>query len=119
MSITAIVENDTIKLPTHVPNGTRVEILLPEESAVRDSAPDPLEAVIGAYNGKAEATGRSASAGQSFYEAAREYIGMFEGPRNLSTSSDPFDAVIGAFNGKAEATGRRADEILYGPKRAD
>lgn len=33
MSITAIVENDTIKLPVHVPDGTRVEITLPEEKA--------------------------------------------------------------------------------------
>ena len=32
MSITAIVENDTIKLPVHVPDGTRVEIVLPTES---------------------------------------------------------------------------------------
>lgn len=30
MSITAIVENDTIKLPVHVPDGTTVEILLPQ-----------------------------------------------------------------------------------------
>jgi hypothetical protein len=28
MSITAIVQNDTIKLPMHVPDGTRVEIVL-------------------------------------------------------------------------------------------
>ena len=33
MSITAIVENDTIKLPIHVPDGTRVEITLPPASA--------------------------------------------------------------------------------------
>jgi hypothetical protein len=33
MSIMAIVENDTIKLPVHVPDGTRVEITLPGESA--------------------------------------------------------------------------------------
>lgn len=33
MSITAIVENDTIKLPVHVPDGTVLEITLPEESA--------------------------------------------------------------------------------------
>ncbi len=33
MTITAIVENDTIKLPVHVPDGTRLEITLPEESA--------------------------------------------------------------------------------------
>jgi hypothetical protein len=31
MSITATVENDTIKLPMHVPDGTTVEIQLPEE----------------------------------------------------------------------------------------
>jgi hypothetical protein len=32
MSITALVENDTIKLPPgiHVPDGTKVEITLPE-----------------------------------------------------------------------------------------
>ena len=92
MSITAIVENDTIKLPTHVPDGTRVEITVPEEIA---------------------------PAGQSFHEAAREFIGMFEGPRDLSASSDPFDSVIGAFQGKSEATGRRAEEILYGRDCAD
>jgi len=33
MSITAIVENDTIKLPMHVPDGTKVEITLPEKGA--------------------------------------------------------------------------------------
>ena len=32
MSITAIVQNDTIKLPVHVPDGTRVEITLLEET---------------------------------------------------------------------------------------
>lgn len=31
MSITAVVENGTIKLPVEVPDGTRVEITLPEE----------------------------------------------------------------------------------------
>jgi len=60
MSISAIVENDTIKLPAgvHVPDGTKVEITLPTGSAF---------------------------AGQSFYEAAREYIGIFDGPADLST----------------------------------
>ena len=33
MSITATVEHDTIKLPVHVPDGTRVEITLPERFA--------------------------------------------------------------------------------------
>ena len=31
VSITAIVENDTIKLPIHVPDGTSVEVWLPGE----------------------------------------------------------------------------------------
>ena len=64
MSITAIVENDTIKLPIHVPDGTRVEITLP---------------------------GNGAAGGASFYEAAREFIGMFEGPRDLSTNPRHLD----------------------------
>jgi hypothetical protein len=64
MSITVIVENDTIKLPTHVPDGTRVEITLPGESAAN---------------------------GQSFYDAAREFIGMFDGPRDLSTNPRHLD----------------------------
>ena len=38
MSITAIVENDTIKLPMHVPDGTSVEITLPEESGEKGGA---------------------------------------------------------------------------------
>ena len=33
MSITAIVENDIIRLPVHVPDGTSVEVLLPGESS--------------------------------------------------------------------------------------
>jgi hypothetical protein len=46
MSITAIVENDTIKLPMHVPDGTSVEITLPEEGSgpVRR---EPLAALAG------------------------------------------------------------------------
>ena len=60
MSITAIVENDTIKLPMHVPDGTRVENTLPGESAVRENGSDPFDAMIGAFHGKAEATGRCA-----------------------------------------------------------
>ncbi|MEQ1860308.1 MAG: hypothetical protein ABMA13_10260 [Chthoniobacteraceae bacterium] len=36
MSITAIVENDTIKLPVHVPDGTKVEITLPTDSTAAD-----------------------------------------------------------------------------------
>lgn len=40
MSITVIVKNDTIKLPVHVPDGTRLEIMLPQPP-VR-SAENPL-----------------------------------------------------------------------------
>jgi hypothetical protein len=36
MSITAIVENDIIKLPVHVPDGTRVDIVLPVEETEMD-----------------------------------------------------------------------------------
>jgi hypothetical protein len=35
-SITAIVENDTIKLPMHVPDGTSVEVTLPAEAVPTD-----------------------------------------------------------------------------------
>lgn len=42
MSITAIVENDTIKLPVHVPDGTRVEITMPDEDGATPGADDPL-----------------------------------------------------------------------------
>ena len=43
MSITATVENDTIKLPAdvHLPDGTKVEITLPEEAA-----PGPEEGAL-------------------------------------------------------------------------
>jgi len=36
MSITVIVENDTIRLPVHVPDGTSVEVVLPGERAAAD-----------------------------------------------------------------------------------
>lgn len=32
MSITVIVQNDIIKLPVHVPDGTQVEVTLPNEA---------------------------------------------------------------------------------------
>ncbi len=54
MSISAIVENDTIKLPVHVPDGTLVEITLPAESAVTDDGPtlyDALKDIIGKAEG--------------------------------------------------------------------
>jgi len=57
MSITAIVENDTIKLPVHVPDGTRVEITLPNESGggTEDSTLyDTLKDIIGKAEGLPE-----------------------------------------------------------------
>lgn len=38
MSITAIVENDTIKLPVHVPDGTKVEVTLQRGAEATDVA---------------------------------------------------------------------------------
>jgi len=43
MCITAIVQNDTITLPVHVPDGTRVEIkLLIPKNVPHEKAPNPL-----------------------------------------------------------------------------
>ncbi len=45
MSITAIVENDTIKLPVHVPDGTSVDVRLPGVlEASSPTTPSPLQA---------------------------------------------------------------------------
>jgi hypothetical protein len=41
MSITVTVENDTIKLPVHLPDGTRLEITLPEQGATPPGAAEP------------------------------------------------------------------------------
>lgn len=58
MSITAIVENDMIKLPpgVHVPDGTRVEIFLPGESATQGSGenPDTLRVFIACFKSEPE-----------------------------------------------------------------
>ncbi|MEA3211876.1 MAG: hypothetical protein QOE70_4933 [Chthoniobacter sp.] len=60
MSITAIVENDTIKLPMHLPDGTKVEITLPEEGeaqAALENEPtlyDTLKGFIGQAKGLPE-----------------------------------------------------------------
>jgi hypothetical protein len=60
MSITAIVENDTIKLPLHVPDGTKVEIPLAEATAPEAAAEneptlyDTLKDFIGRATGLPE-----------------------------------------------------------------
>lgn len=54
MSITAIVENGTIKLPMPVPDGTRVEITLPGEIPADDDGLtlfDTLKEIIGKAEG--------------------------------------------------------------------
>ena len=66
MSITATVENDTIKLPMHVPDGTTVEILLPTESAA------PQDEV-------------------TLYERMKDFIGCIkDGPEDLATEHDHY-----------------------------
>ncbi|EDY19870.1 hypothetical protein CfE428DRAFT_2459 [Chthoniobacter flavus Ellin428] len=49
MSITVVVENDTIKLPpgVHVPDGTKLEITLPEETSTKKSALHPYTKLVG------------------------------------------------------------------------
>ena len=55
MSTTAIVENDTIKLPVHVPDGTRVEITLPEKPAVPNTGRKTFAERYAKYEGIADA----------------------------------------------------------------
>ena len=65
MSITVTGENDTIKLPVHVPDGTRLEITLPEEKP-------------------AEAPGENALAWM------KEFIGCIEGPEDFAAEHDHY-----------------------------
>jgi len=52
MSITAIVENGTIKLPVYVPDGTRVEVMLPDQVASEEEgAMDWLKKFAGSIEG--------------------------------------------------------------------
>ncbi len=66
MSITATVENDTIKLPMHVPDGTKVEIFLPGEAA-------------------------SPEDGVTLYERMKDFIGCIkDGPEDLAAEHDHY-----------------------------
>jgi hypothetical protein len=49
MSITVVVENDIIKLPPgiHVPDGTKLEITLPEAMTAKKSAAPPYVKLAG------------------------------------------------------------------------
>ena len=65
MSITAIVENDTIKLPVHVPDGTLVEITLPEKPGVQS--------------------------GENPFAWMEEYVGCIkDGPEDLAAEHDHY-----------------------------
>jgi hypothetical protein len=69
MSITVIVENDTIKLPAgvHLPDGTQVEITLPPECA-------PLTESDNALAGLAPFVGKIKTLPPDFAERHDEYI---------------------------------------------
>jgi len=67
MSITAVVQNNTITLPVQVPDGTQVEVVLPQEIA------------IGEFN----------SAG-SFFDTVRDLVGSVEGPSDWATEHDHY-----------------------------
>ena len=64
MSITAIVESGTIKLPVSVPDGTEVEIILPNESSAIIAQPG------------------------SILESLREFVGCIEGPEDMAAEHD-------------------------------
>jgi hypothetical protein len=67
VSITATVQNNTIKLPVDVPDGTRVEVVLPEATS----------------NGESKSTG-------SFFDAVRDLIGSVEGPEDWAAEHDHY-----------------------------
>jgi hypothetical protein len=54
MSITAIVENDTIKLPMHVPDGTQVEISVRPADGAEEEEDLTLYETLKDIIGKAE-----------------------------------------------------------------
>ena len=67
MSITAIVQNDTVKLPMHVPDGTLVEVVLPGEKS-----------------------GEGEHATGSFFDSFREFVGCVEGPTDWADQHDHY-----------------------------
>lgn len=67
MSITAIVQNDTIKLPVHVADGTQVEVVLPRETS-----------------------GERVEIAGSFFDSVRELVGSVEGPVDWAAEHDHY-----------------------------
>jgi len=69
MSITATVENDMIKLPIHVPDGTRVEITLPPASGGNAAAEN----------------------GETLYDSLKDFIGAAQGlPEDFAAEHDHY-----------------------------
>jgi len=67
VSVTGIVKDNAVKLPVPVPDGTRVEIVLPEELELPASKP----------------------AG-SFFESVRDLVGSVEGPPDWVAEHDHY-----------------------------
>jgi hypothetical protein len=62
MSIASVVENDTIKLPIHVPDGTRVEITFSENTNERPTLYERMKEFAGCIkNGPTDFTARDAT----------------------------------------------------------
>jgi hypothetical protein len=62
-----VVQNNTITLPVHVPDGTQVEVLLPEDGSREEFK----------------------SAG-SFFDTIRDLVGSVEGPADWAAEHDHY-----------------------------
>jgi hypothetical protein len=67
VSITAIVENNTIRLPVHVPDGTQVEVVLTPDASPVESKP-----------------------GSSFFDTIRDLMGSVDGPPDWAAEHDHY-----------------------------
>jgi hypothetical protein len=65
MRITAVVENNVIKLPMNVPDGTRVEVVIPSNAPYSNTPPagsffDSIRELIGSVEGSPDMAARFA-----------------------------------------------------------
>lgn len=67
MSITAVVQNNTITLPMQVPDGTQVEVVLPAESSAGEI-----------------------KSGGSFFDTVRSLVGSVDGPEDWAAEHDHY-----------------------------
>jgi hypothetical protein len=67
MSITVIVQNNTITLPVQVPDGTQVEVVLPEE-----------------------VSGGEFRSAASFFDTVCDLVGSVEGPKDWAAEHDHY-----------------------------